>query len=314
MTPVHWDDAPSETIDRGCLRRTRWDLGSAAGSRDVGLKRVRALPGGQTSPAHAHGAEEELFFVLGGSGRLWQDGSVCEVVAGDFVAHVAEGPAHTLVAGEDGLDVLAFGERRAAEAVVLPRADVAWVGDTWFERPGAGEHPFAREAALDPVDVSEVSARPANVVALGDVGEKVVRRGATDLVVRDLGRSAGSGTTGMRWVRMAPGGESWPPHCHTAEEEMFVVLGGEGALRLGDDEHLVRRGHVVARPAGTGVAHSWVAGDAGLELLAYGQRDTRDVAWYPRSQKISLRGVGVRFRVQSLDYWDGEASRPPGEE
>jgi uncharacterized cupin superfamily protein len=306
MTSVHWDDAASETIDRGCLRRTRWDLGSAAGSREVGLKRVRALPGGQTSPVHAHGAEEELFFVLAGGGRLWQDGSVCEVRAGDFVAHVAEGPAHTLVAGDEGIDVLAFGERRVAEATVLPRAGVAWVGDTWFERPAAGEHPFAREAALDPVDVSEVSARPANVVALDDVDEEVVRRGATDLVVRDLGRAAGSVTSGLTWMRVAAGAESWPPHCHSAEEELFVVLGGEGVLRLDEDEHHVRRGHVVARPAGSGVAHSWVAGDAGLELLAYGQRDTGDVCWYPRSQKLSFRAFKARFRVERLDYWDGE--------
>src|SRR5687768_12586926 len=138
MGPIHWDDAPSETLDRGCLRRTRWDVGTAAGSRELGLKRVRAEPGGQTSPVHAHGAEEEIFFVLGGSGRLWQDGAVCEVAAGDGIAHVAEGPPHTLVAGDEGLDVLAFGERRVAETVVLPRAGVAWVGDTWFEAPGRG--------------------------------------------------------------------------------------------------------------------------------------------------------------------------------
>src|SRR3712207_1517423 len=107
---MHWDDAPSETIDSGCLRRTRWDLGTAAGSRSVGLKRVRALPGGQTSPVHTHGAEEEIFFVLGGTGRLWQGGEVCEVGEGDCIVHVAGGPPHTLVAGGEGLDVLAFGE------------------------------------------------------------------------------------------------------------------------------------------------------------------------------------------------------------
>jgi hypothetical protein len=28
--------------------------------------------------------------------------------------------------------------------------------------------------------------------------------------------------------------------------------------------------------------------------------------YYPRSGKVSLRGIGVRFRVDRLDYWDGE--------
>ena len=293
-------------MDQGCLRRTRWDLGELAGSVDVGLKRVKGLPGGQTSPVHAHGAEEEIFFVLEGGARLWQDGAVCEIGAGDCVVHVAEGEPHTLVAGPDGIDVLAFGERKVAEAVVLPRAGVAWVGDTWFENPGPGEHPFVREAALDPVDVSDVGERPANVVALEEVQARETKRGRTDVVRRDLGRAAGSVTTGMTWIRIEPGAESHPPHCHSAEEELFVVLGGSGVVLLGDDEHAVARGSVVARPAGTGVAHSWVAGDDGLELLAYGQRDPRDVCWYPRSSKLSFRGSGVRFRVEQVDYWHGE--------
>ena len=315
MAPVHWDDAPAETLDRGPLRRTRWDLGTAAGSRAVGLKRVRAEPGAQTSPVHAHSAEEEIFFVLGGSGRLWQDGEVCEIGAGDTIAHPGEGPAHTLVAGPEGLDVLAFGLRRAAEAGVLPRAGVAWVGDTWFEGPGTGEHPFMREAALEAVDVSAPGPRPANVVALEDVPAEEKRRGRTDLVRRDLGRATGSVASGMRWIRVAPGGESYPPHCHSAEEELFVVLDGSGALLLDDEEeHGLVRGSVVARPAGTGVAHGFVAGDAGLTFLAYGERDPRDVCWYPRSQKLSIRGVKAMFRVERVDYWEGEESHPPGEE
>jgi uncharacterized cupin superfamily protein len=305
MAVVHWDDARSETIDRGALRRTRWDLGAAAGSRAVGLKRVRALPGGQTSPVHAHGAEEEIFFVLAGGGRLWQDGSVCELRAGDAVVHVAGGAAHTIVAGPEGIDVLAFGERRDAEGAFLPRVGVAWHGATWVEA-GGGEHPFAREAALDPVDVGEVGERPANVVALADVAAETRRRGATNLVKRDLGSACGSVTSGLQLFEVAPGAESYPPHCHSAEEELFVVLGGRGVLRLDDEEHPVARGSVVARVAGTGVAHTFVAGDDGLELLAYGERDPRDVCWYPRSQKLSVRGVGAMFRVQRVDYWDGE--------
>jgi uncharacterized cupin superfamily protein len=306
MAAVHWDDAPQETLDSGPLRRTRWDLGEAAGSREVGLKRVRVEPGGQSSPVHAHGAEEEIFFVLRGGGWLWEDGEAAPVRAGDAIVHVAEGPAHTLVAGDDGLDVLAFGERKVAEAAVLPRAGVAWVGDTWFEGPGAGEHPFAREAALARVDVGAERPRPAHVVGLADVDAVHTQRGATDVVRRDLGRAAGSVTTGLTHLSIAPGAESHPPHCHSAEEELFVVLDGSGVLRLDDSEAPVARGAVVARPAGTGVAHSWVAGDGGLVVLAYGQRDTRDVCWYPRSQKLSLRGVRAVFRVERVDYWDGE--------
>jgi uncharacterized cupin superfamily protein len=95
-------------------------------------------------------------------------------------------------------------------------------------------------------------------------------------------------------------------HCHSAEEEIFVILNGEGRLLLGDDRISVRRGHVVARPPGTRVAHALEAGDSGLTYLAYGTREPNDIAYYPRSDKIYWRGVGVMARVERLDYWDGE--------
>jgi hypothetical protein len=30
------------------------------------------------------------------------------------------------------------------------------------------------------------------------------------------------------------------------------------------------------------------------------------MCWYPRSQKVYFRGLGVIGRVEELDYWDGE--------
>jgi uncharacterized cupin superfamily protein len=78
------------------------------------------------------------------------------------------------------------------------------------------------------------------------------------------------------------------------------------ARLLGDEEHAVRRGHVVARPAGTGVAHAFVAGDAGLTYPAYGTREPNDIAYFPRSGKIYFRGIGAIGRIEPLDYWDGE--------
>jgi uncharacterized cupin superfamily protein len=97
-----------------------------------------------------------------------------------------------------------------------------------------------------------------------------------------------------------------PPHCHSAEEELFVILDGEGACLLGEEEHPVRAGHVIARPPGTRIAHAFRAGDAGLTLLAYGTRVPNDIAYYPRSNKVYFRGVGLMTRVDRLDYWDGE--------
>jgi uncharacterized cupin superfamily protein len=107
-----------------------------------------------------------------------------------------------------------------------------------------------------------------------------------------------------RHVEVAPGKLSAPLHCHTLEEELFVVLDGDGVLLLDDEETPVRPGHVVCRPPDTGVSHSFRAGDDGLVYLAYGPRVPGDVCFYPTSSKIAIGGAV--FRVEPLDYWDGE--------
>jgi hypothetical protein len=35
-------------------------------------------------------------------------------------------------------------------------------------------------------------------------------------------------------------------------------------------------------------------------------REPNDIAYYPRSNKFYLRGIGLMARIERLDYWDGE--------
>jgi uncharacterized cupin superfamily protein len=107
------------------------------------------------------------------------------------------------------------------------------------------------------------------------------------------------------------------PHCHSSESEAFVVLEGGGVLELWPsprsadagaqrEDHELKAGDVVARPPGTRIAHSIVAGPEGITYLVYGTRDPNDICYYPRSNKISFRGVGLIARLDHLDYYDGE--------
>ena len=96
---------------------------------------------------------------------------------------------------------------------------------------------------------------------------------------------------------------------------MLASTSGEvapfGCLPMGTrakrESHELRPGHVVARPGGTRIAHSIVAGDGGITYLVYGTREPNDICYYPRSNKVYFRGVGLMTRLERLDYWDGEA-------
>jgi uncharacterized cupin superfamily protein len=304
VTLAHWDDAPSERVTVGPMDAVWTDLGEAAGSVTVGARRIRLDPGGMPTPPHAHGAEEEIFYVLAGAGLSWQDGATHEIAVGDCLVHRANGAAHTLRAGPDGLDVLAFGMRVPVEAGPLPRSGVAWLGPTWVEV--GGDPPWDREAALGPVDFPAPSPRPPSTVNLSQVTVRRDRRTTVGRALRDLGRAAGSVSTGLRHAEVLPGMLHAPPHCHSAEEELVVVLEGTGELLLGDETLALRAGHVVARPAGTGIAHAFRGGPGGMAVLLYGTRDPRDLVFYPRSRKLILRGLGVAVRLEPVDYWEGE--------
>ena len=251
--------------------------------------------------------------MLGGSGLSWQNGTTYDLAPGDCVVHRAGEEAHTLRGGDEGLDVLIFGLRVYDEAPVLPRAGAAWYGAGFIRLAGEEDHPWKREAAAGPPEVGEPAAeRPSTIVDASGVEAVEHESQTVGRRVRDLARAAGSHDTGLRISEVFPGKLHAAPHCHSVEEEIFVVLDGDGELELyaegpePTERHGLTRGHVVARRAGTGVAHAFRGGAGGLTLLMYGTRDAADVCYYPRSNKIAFRGVPVIARLERLEYWDGE--------
>jgi uncharacterized cupin superfamily protein len=313
VTLVHWDDVesyavPDEVRPLGGI----WQrLGDAAGSIGIGVHRLLLDDGQMATPPHRHTAEEEIYHVIGGSGTLWQDGSTCEVVAGDTIVYPPDSASHTLIGSKGGLDVLVYGLRVPPEHGVLTRTQVAWLGSAGVVRL-TDEHPWRAEAALGLVDGTP-GPRPPNVVAPGDV------EGDYGGMSKRLGRAGGAVRSGLNRVALPPNEEGAPPHCHSAEEEAFVVLDGNGVLELWGppepgkppasepaESFPVRRGHVIARPPGTRRSHCLRAGEQGLTYLAYGTREPNDVCYYPRSNKIFWRGVGLIARLEPLDYFDGE--------
>jgi uncharacterized cupin superfamily protein len=306
----HLDEVEREEYAVGHIRGTYSEIGDAAGSITVGLSRWRVADGAWSTPVHEHGREEEIFYVLSGRGLSLHGDQVAEIGPGDCIVYLPNSGAHSLH-GIDGLDVLAFGMRWEDESPRFPRQGLSRVGNRAVEtvEGWSGDYPlqWVREAELGPPELpAQPGPRPSTVVNLADVAGQPLERPRVVRTRKNLGRAIGSVRTGLQHAEVAPGKESTAQHCHSVEEEIFVVLGGDGALVLGAQELPVRPGSVIARPAGTGVAHMFRAGDGGLAYLAYGTRDPADICYYPRSNKIAFRGVGVIARLERLEYWDGE--------
>ena len=260
MGIAHWDDVEKIHRERGQMSGTWTPLGGAAGSWKAGATRIELAPGEQPTPPHIHGEAEEMFYVLGGSGLTLLDEDAYEIRADDCIVYKSSHEAHTIRAGDDGLDVIAFGAREYLDTGELPRGGTMW-SITGFVELQEG-HPWDREPYLfwpDPLP-----GRPQTIVNTQDV-EPQIRGGRRR---RDLAGAAGSRWTGLKHIEMDPGVLSGPPHVHSAEEEIFVVLAGDGTLELTPagidaepETQPVRRGSVVARPPGTRVAHTFRAGN-----------------------------------------------------
>lgn len=315
---AHWDEIEPVRRERGHIAAA-WQSLTGDRSVTVGVQRLEVEPGRWATPLHLEGSEEEIFYVLAGSGvSLQWDGERTEafaVGAEDCLVHLASEYAHTLQGGPEGIGVLAFGERHyPVGSAFLPRAGVSWGLGSWARTGGADDHPWKREAEAGPPDVPELSPRPERIVNVAAVEPTAWRQTTIGSDWRDLAKAAGSLRTGLRHVTIAPGLLMAPPHCHSAEEEIFVVLEGDGELELwpsvrhgGERETApLRAGSVVARPAGTHIAHSLRGGASGMTVLAYGTRERSDISYYPRSGKVNIRGVGVIGRLEQVDYWDGE--------
>ncbi len=114
---------------------------------------------------------------------------------------------------------------------------------------------------------------------------------------------------------VAPGKRSCPYHFHHAQEEMFVVLEGEGTLRVAGELIPIRSGDVIFIPPGPEYPHQIInSSNAALKDLSISTRDDPELVEYPDSgkyQAIARGEHGKIFRAiqresNSLDYWESE--------
>jgi uncharacterized cupin superfamily protein len=114
-----------------------------------------------------------------------------------------------------------------------------------------------------------------------------------------------------------PGKRACPYHFHYAQEEVFVVLEGQGTLRVAGEMLPIGAGDVISIPPGPEYPHQIInTSDAPLKYLSLSTLEFPDVCEYPDSGKYlaytrtdgPLLQRGRMHRADTdLDYWDGEA-------
>ncbi len=109
---------------------------------------------------------------------------------------------------------------------------------------------------------------------------------------------------------LAPGMRSCPYHFHRAQEELFVVIEGEGSLRVAGEMVPVKAGDVVFIPAGPEYPHQFVnTSGAPMKYLSFSTQEEPEICEYPDSGKYGAyaKGFSAKQRLAAnLDYWDGE--------
>ena len=87
---------------------------------------------------------------------------------------------------------------------------------------------------------------------------------------------------------LAPGKRSCPYHLHHAQEEMFVILEGQGTLRVAGEMLPVRAGDVVFIPPGPEYPHQFInTSDAPMRYLSISTQERPELCEYPDSGKVA---------------------------
>jgi uncharacterized cupin superfamily protein len=126
-----------QDVETGRSSRLR-RLGRAAGAVKGGLNHVTLPPGEAGPPPHVHSLEEELFYVLAGSGTVTLGADEHPLTAGDIVARPpATGVAHSLRAAQDGLTYLVYGTQVPGDSVYYPTRGQVWLRGlgAWIAAP-----------------------------------------------------------------------------------------------------------------------------------------------------------------------------------
>lgn len=105
-----------------------------------------------------------------------------------------------------------------------------------------------------------------------------------------------------------PGSESVKYHSHSKQEEFYLIMSGNGILRINEKEIPIKKGDVISTPAGKDVGHQFINNsDEILQILDVGTREKDDIITYPDENVMYLKNKNLVFNINdNIKNWTSE--------
>jgi uncharacterized cupin superfamily protein len=122
---------------------------------------------------------------------------------------------------------------------------------------------------------------------------------------RDAGVAKGGHPFDVEMTRLPPGAANFPFHAHAAQWEFYIILSGTGEMRVVETIVPVKPGDAMMCPPGE--AHQLKnTGDSDLVYYVIADNPPADVGFYPDSQKWTIKPQRKYFKMQEVEYYEGE--------
>lgn len=97
-------------------------------------------------------------------------------------------------------------------------------------------------------------------------------------------------------------------HSHSKQEEFFLILSGDGILRLDGKEIPIKKGDVISKIAGRNISHQFINNSSEmLQILDVGTREKGDIVTYPDENIVYLKDQNLVFNLRhNNDKWISE--------
>jgi len=292
---------------------------------DVQIRRIPA--GAAVCPFHSHLAQWELFVVQSGSGTVRAGAESHAVTAGDVFIHPPGEPHQLINSGTTDLEVLIVADNPMLDAChypdsgkwgLRPPGKVFRMQETGYfdgeETPPPDAQPYPPAGSPPAPALTPFRSRLIQPAGLPwDTWESPRKkfRGAGRELSIALGakRNTPTGLGGhpfdLELDRLEPGVSGCPFHSHAAQWELYLILEGRAVVRAGLQTFAVTAGDVLLHPPGEPHQITADAAEA-VTFLLLADNPPVDYWHYPDSNKWGLRAPRQFFRVDPLDYWDGE--------